>query len=267
MDIIKEFYNFLISKEVINNEISSIVSGLLMYLLAAALRIRLPNVPVLLFWKDFSKELAIVASEVKTSFDPQMRAGSTPSLLLPGEVVALGEMLHFFRSECKTDPHIVSVSNDADFDRSKDKNLFLLGGPKYNSVAREFLQEISDELFYQPKRLLQDDKVKANDPEVKVFVGKNASYPNFTYDFQDEIQYATIVFRKDLYVSGKQVLFIAGLSNASSLAGVTWILTRPFSFWLRVRKQRKGFQAIIKCRVIDQAKASKIELAFYQELP
>ena len=80
MDIIKESYKFLVSKEVINNEISSIVSGLLMYLLAAALRIRLPNLPILLFWKDFSQGLAIIASEVKTSFDPQMRAGSPPSL-------------------------------------------------------------------------------------------------------------------------------------------------------------------------------------------
>lgn len=238
-----------------------------MYLLAAALRIRLPNLSILLFWKGFSQRLAIIASEVKTPFDPQMRAGAPPSLLLPGEVVALGEMLHFLRSKCKTDPHIVSVSNEADFDRSKDKHLFILGGPKYNYAAREFLQEISDELFYQPKRLLQDDKVKANDPELKVFVGKNARYPNFTYDAQREIQYATIIFRKDLYVSGKSVLFIAGLSNVSSLAGVTWILTRSFPFWVQVRKQRKGFQAIIKCRVIDQTKVSKIESVFYQELP
>lgn len=266
MDIIKEFYDFLTAKDIINNVISSIVSGLLLSLLAAALRLRLPDLSILVFWKAFSQRLAIIASEVQTSFDPQMRAGSPSSLLLPGEVVALGEMLHFFRSECKTDPYIVSVSNEADFDRSKDKNLFILGGPKYNRTAREFLQEISDELFYKPKRLLQDDKVKANDPDLKVFVGKNARYPNFTYDSQRELQYATIILRKDLYVSGKYVLFIAGLSNVSSLAGVTWILTRPFPFWIRVRKQRKGFQAIIKCRVIDQAKVSKIESVFYQEL-
>jgi len=187
-------------------------------------------------------------------------------MLLRGEVAGLGELLHFFRSECKTNPRIASLSHKADFDAIKGKNLFIVGGPKYNSAATAFMQEVSDEVPYQFKRLLQNDRVKANDPELKMFVGKNANYPNYTYDFHEEIQYATVVFRKDLYASGKNVLFVGGLSNVATLAGTTWILSRPFPFWRRTRKQHKGFQAIVKCRVIGQAQASKIELVFYEEL-
>lgn len=266
MDTIKGFYTFLLSKETIYNILLSLLSSLVTFLVAVIFRLRFPDVSILLFWKQFSHQLKIVASEVKLSFDPQLRAGEQPSLLLQGEVAGLGEILHFFRTKCKAIPQIVSLSDEADFDAVKDENLFIVGGPKYNRAARAFLQEISGELFYQFKRLLQSERIKANDPQLKVLVGKNAKYPNYTYDFHEEIQFASIIFRKNLYNSGKAVLFVGGLSNVSTLAGVTWILSRPFPFWLRARKQRKGFQAIIKCRVIGQVQASKIEVVFYQEL-
>jgi len=86
-------------------------------------------------------------------------------------------------------------------------------------------------------------------------------------DSQREIQYTPLFFRKDLYVSGKRVLFIAGLSNVSSLAGVILDIDPSVLFWLRVRKQRKGFKQLSNAGSSIKRKASKIELVFYQELP
>lgn len=266
MNIFNGFYTFLLSRDTVNNILLSLISSFIAYLIATIFHARLPNVSVLLFWKRFSQGLTIVPSEVRTPFDPRLRAGEQLSLLLRGEVTGLGEILHFFRSQCKQSPHIVSLNDQTDFDALKDRNLFIVGGPKYNIAATAFMQEIADEVPYQFKRLLQSDRRKVNDPALKVFVGRNTHYPNYTYNFHEEIQYATIIFRKDLYASEKNVLLVAGLSHAATLAGITWILARPFPFWQRTRKQRKGFQALIKCRVIGQANASKVELIFYEEL-
>lgn len=254
------------SKDTIDNILLSLLSSFIAYIIAMLFHARFPNLAAFFFWKPFSRKMDIVVSEVKIPFEPQMRSGQHPYLLPLGEVVAIGELLHFFRSQCKTDPPIVSARDEVDFDNIKANNLLILGGSKYNNAARLILQEISEELYYIPMRALQSEVVRSNDPELKVFMGKNNDYPNFTYTFQKDVQYATIIFRKDLYVVGKSVLVVAGLSSVSSLAGVNWVLSRPFSFWQRARKQRKGFQAIIKCRVIGQAQPSKIELVFYKDL-
>lgn len=266
MNILSGLYTFLVSKDTVRNIILSLLCSFIAYLIAMLFHARLPNLSVLFFWKQFSRRLNIIPSEVKIPFDPQLRAEDRPSLLLRGEVAGLSDMLHFFRSHCKATPQTVALHDKAGLDSVKGRNLFLIGGPKYNSAAKEFLQEISGELPYQFKRLLQNDRMKTNDPELKIFVGRDASYPDYTYNFREEIQYATIIFRKNLYASGKAILFVGGLSNAATLAGITWTLSRSFPFWLQTRKQRKGFQALIKCRVIGQAQASKIELVFYQEL-
>lgn len=266
MNILSGLYTFLLSKDTFHNIVLSLLCSFIAYLIAMLFHARFPNLAVLFFWKQFSRKLSIIPSEVKTPFDPQLRAGEWPSLLLRGEVAGLGEMLHFFRAHCKATPRILSLQNKAGFDAVKDRNLLIIGGPKYNMAAKDFLQEISSELPYQFKRLLQHDRIKTNDPELKTFVGRNANYPDYTYNFQEETQYATIIFRKNLYASGRDILFIGGLSSAATLAGITWTLSRPLHFWLQTRKQRKGFQALIKCRVIGQTQASKIELVFYQEL-
>lgn len=266
MNILSNFYTFLVSKDTIDNILLSLLSSLIAYIIAMLFHTRFPNLAAFFFWKPFSQRLNIVPSEVETPFDPRLRAGEQSSLLLRGEVVSLSEVLHFFRSQCKTDPRVASVGNEADFDLVKGKNLFIIGGPKYNSAATIFLKEISKELFYLPKRLIQKSQLESNDPQMKAFVGKDINSPDYTYQFHDEIQYAMVVFRKNLYTSGKHVLLVGGLSHAATLAGITWIVSRPFPFWLQTRKQHEGFQAIIQCRVIGQAQVSKIEQVFYQEL-
>lgn len=267
MTIIQKVFESAFSQSVLHDLFISTVSGFFLSLLAALLHIRLPNFSVLLFWKSYAKRMTVVPSEVhKATVEPQMRPGERSPLLLYGEVIALGDLLHFFRDQCKSDPPIASVQSTADFGRVKDRNLFLVGGPKYNLAAKHFLQEIAPELYYLPKRLLHSGSMNVPDRGLKVFVGKTADYPTFTYDFQQETQYATIILRKNLYKEGRDVLCAAGLSNTATFAAVDWILNRPVSFWLRVRKQPKGFQAIIKCRVLDQTKVSKLELVFFHEL-
>ncbi len=267
MVIIKEVFESAFSQGVLSGVFTAIVSGLLLSFLGALWHIRLPGLSVLLFWKSYTKGMRVVTSEVyKAAVEPQMRPGRRSALLLYGEVVALGDLLHFFRDRCKVDPQVASVRDTPDFDRIKDRNLFLVGGPKYNLAAKKFLQEVDPELYYQCKRLLPDRDIHATDRDLKVFIGRTADYPNFTYDLKQEIQYATIILRKDLYTAGKSVLCAAGLSNISTFAAVDWLLSRPPSFWFRVRRQQKGFQAIIKCRVLDHAKVSKLELVFFQEL-
>src|SRR6185312_3087814 len=184
-------------------------------------------------------------------------------LFFPSEVIATNNLLNFFRSLSKQEPQI--INNAADFDRVKDKNILILGGTKYNAPAKQFLQEIRGELFYIPKRLL-DNVANLTEHELKVFAGRDAGYPDLTYDFQKEIQPATIILRKGLYAENRAVLLIAGIGQESTLAGVVWLLSRPFSFWIRAGRQCKGFQAMLTCRVLSQYKVSNIQTAFYQEL-
>jgi hypothetical protein len=262
MDIIKDNFVYIISSDGIRNIIASIVSAILTYIILAIFRIRIPNLSNILFWKSFSKKLIIVISEVPIEFEPLTRVGAQPQLTPICDAMALADFLNFFRSECKANPQIVSVNSKSDFDLIKDNNLLIIGGPKYNIAALEFLKEIDSELIYQFKRIRQQYQFKANDPDLKFFVSNAPQYSNLQCKSDDEIDYGTIVIYNSPYVSAKKIVLIAGLSTLSSLAGANWIRTRPFHFWLRLNRQQKGAQIIIKCRSIDRVKVSNIEEVF-----
>ena len=255
----------LFSRDVTLAVVGAMASTFIIYICTVVLHFRLPNLANLLFWKQFAEGLVIAVSEVKVSIEPQMRAGDEADtrLYFPSEVVATNKLLDFLRGGCRQEPQITSSS--ADFDTMRDRNILIVGGSRYNEVARRFMQEIKGELFYVPRRLL-GNAAKLAEHELRFFIGRDASYPDFTYSFQEEAQPATVILRKDLYAEGQTVLLVAGISQESTLAGVTWVLSRPACFWMRVRRYRKGFQAIIRCRVISQYKVSNIREIFYQEL-
>lgn len=267
MSPLKDIVQVLSFKEVLDNIVVSVVSGSFLSLLAALLHVQLPDIAVLLFWKRYAKDLAVIPSGIQRFVvEPELRPGSRPILLTYGEVVAVSDLLHFFRVRCKANPRLAALQSAADFDRLKDQNLFIVGGPKDNRAAEMFLREIDMELYYQFKRLLPGRSAHEIDKDLKVLVGKTAAYPDLTYDAGTQVQYGTIVFRKDLYAFGKSVLCAAGLDHTSTLAAVNWVCSRPGSFWLRTRMQAKGFQAVIRCRVLDQTKVSKLELVVLREL-
>jgi hypothetical protein len=268
MPLITTIFESAFSQSVLHDVLISTVSGLLVYLATALLHLRLPDFSVRVFWKGYARRLAVVTSEVrKAGVEPPMRPGATPVRLMNvGEAMAAGELGHFFRSRCHCNPPVVSVRTSPDFDRITDRNLLLIGGPKDNLATRLFLQEIAPDLYYQFKRLLPGMEGRVPERDLKVLVGRSADYPDLTYDYQQAIQYATVIFRKGLYADGKDVLCIAGLGNTATFAAVDWILERPASFWLRVSRQPKGFQAVIRCRALDQAKAAKVELVFVGEM-
>lgn len=253
----------LLSRDVILAVVGALVSTFVIYICTVVLRFRLPDLAGTLFWDKFSDELMIVASEVKTAYDPQIRAGDNSELFFPSEVTATNNLINFARSRYDQEPKL--ISGRSDFDRIKDKNLLILGGSKYNDVAGRFLNEIRNELFYIFRRLLPGAE-KLSEHELKVFAGRDANYPDLTYDFESETQPVTIILRKGLYAEGKSVLLVAGLRQEGSMAGIDWLITRPTSFWRRAAKAEKGFQAMIRCRVISQDKVSNIQTIFYQEL-
>ncbi|HEY0738264.1 MAG TPA: hypothetical protein VGD69_25325 [Herpetosiphonaceae bacterium] len=258
----KEIYTYIISDEGINSIVSSIVAAIITYIVIAVFRIRPPRLSNVLFWKKFSKDLIIVVSEVPIEYDPQVRGGSQPQLTPICDAMTLADFLNYFRSECKSNPQIVSINDKNDFDVIKDHNLLIIGGPKYNIAALEFLKEIDTELVYQFKRIRDLSERKTNDSELKSFVSNSPEHQTVYCRADDEIDYGCVVLRNSPYVSGKLVMIVGGLSTLATLAAANWIRTRRFYFWLRSWRASKGFQAIIKCRSIDRVKVSNIEVFF-----
>lgn len=264
MGTLKDLSVYLISNDGLRNITASIVSAILTYIVLSIFRIRFPRLSDILFWKKFSQKLIIVISEVPIEFEPLTRVGAQPQLTPICDAMALADFLNFFRSQCKANPQIVSVNSKADFDLIKDNNLLIIGGPKYNIAALEFLKEIDGELIYQFKRIRQQYQLQANDPDLKFFVSNDPQHPNLQCKSDDEIDYGTIIIHNSPYVSAKKIVLIAGLSTLSSLAGANWIRARPFHFWLKLHWQHRGLQAIIRCRSIDRVKVSNIEEVFNQ---
>lgn len=256
---------FLFSKAILEGVASGLIVLALSYIYVVALHYPLP-ISSNLFWRSFAEDLVIVSSGTKESIDPPMRPGDESETRNPlhSETAASDQLRDFFRSIGLPKPQI--INNDATlFDRNKNKNILILGGPKHNEASDRFLREIQGELFWRPMRILPGTE-KLGEQEKKVFVGRNSNYPNFTFNFQTGEEPAIIILKRDIYAKGKYVLLIAGLSQESTLAGVQWILSQPASFWLSLRRQGGGFQAIILCRVLSRDKVSNIRTASYQKL-
>lgn len=262
MDILNEIYRFIISNDGLNNIAASIVSAFITYIILAIFHIRLPLFSNYLFWKSFSKDLVVVISEVPIDYDPLVRIGTQPQLTPICDAMVLADFLNFLRSECKSNPQIVSVNGKADFDIIKDHNLLIIGGPKYNIAAFEFLKEIDKELIYQFRRIREPEPTTPIDPNLKCFASSSNDYYNIQCRSDDEFDYGMVVLRKSPYISGKHVLVVGGLSTLATLAAANWLRTRKFYFWLNSQRKYPGFQAVIKCRSIDRVKVSNIETLF-----
>lgn len=253
----------LFSKDMGVAVIGGLLAAFVIFISSTVFRLRFPNFADILFWKKFCDGMVIIVSEAQVEFDPQLRASPSNSVFLRSEVAATNNLLNFIRAHFHKEREVEGGSTY--FDKLKDKNLFIIGGPKYNEAAWRFLTEIKDELLYVPRRLLPGAE-KLNEQEMKVFVGRDTKYPNLTCDFEHEIQPVMIVLRKDLYAEKKWVLLVAGLQQEGSLAGIEWLTTRPASFWWCAIRTQKGFQAMLQFRVINQYKVSNIKEVFHQAL-
>jgi hypothetical protein len=241
---------------------SSLAASALTLILSIVFKVRPPRISNLLFWKAFSKDLVIVISEVPTAYDPDVRPGQQPQLTPMCDAIALGDFLHYFRGTFKTEPEVVSIAEESDFDRIKHRNVLVIGGPKYNLACVALLKEIDSELPYQFKRFRVQSERIIRDPDLKQFVSNEADLPPLACLANDEWDFGSVVLRKGLFQSNRSVLVVAGLSTLATLGSANWIRSRRFPFWIRNGLSSRGFEVIIKCRTLSSVRVAQVSEVF-----
>lgn len=242
----------------------SLLASAIVYILVGVFNLRFPTIAYLLFWRKARQDLIILLSEVPLMYDPTIRPGSQPPLTPAGDAVSLGVILHFLKSRLRTKPEVVTVGSAAEyFNRYRTNNMILIGGPKYNRAAYEFLAEMDVRMEYQFARVRgQEQSTDVDDLSLKRFISRDSTIrPDISLDNTTDSDVGMVVVARNPYNNEKMIAFVGGLTTLSTLAATTWLLRRNVRVWMQMRlRKAMGFQAIISGRSSDSIQITNVTL-------
>lgn len=215
-------------------------------------------VPRHLFWNRFKKDLQILISEVPNKYDPSVRPGAQPPLTPIGDAIALSQLLHFLRTETESGLKVSSVQSVVEFDRIKDHNLLIIGGPKYNTPCSLLLTQLDPHLPYQYMRLVSPQRRRAEDSHLKRFHSRVNGQPDLTCSPHDDIDFGMILVCRNPYNHDAFVICAGGLSTLSTIACAKWLTKMSLHDTIKARQAGTGLQIIVKCRSVDAARVTGV---------
>jgi hypothetical protein len=250
------------------NVLANIVATATLSTIVVLLRARGPSVAYLLFWRSFSRDLAVIVSEVPFSYDPDIRPGEQPPLTPIGDALALAELMRFIGRRAHR-PAVTAAANTAVFDRLKRQNLLIIGGPKYNRPCFSILAELNEAVLYQFMRVEAGSHKRARqDVDMKRLIARPGSgLPDLSPDSQSELDFGCTIVSRNPYNRRRRVVVVGGLSTLSTVAATTWLLRPHAALWWRTRIRARGFQAIITSRAVTSTTAANIRLHVLHYFP
>lgn len=226
----------------IENIFSGVVASLIIIVITYITSCIFPKYKIIFLFKKMTESINIVPSKFEdVNADPYF---NKTAFIPVGDSIALSKVFGVTSIlKNNVEVKVNFVEDIEDFNRLKDSNMIVIGGPMYNKCARYVLEYVDDRLPLQFKRVIDGD-YESVDIKYKEIVNRLDEETKFKASENYDGDHGFLLVIKNPWNNKKWIFLTAGLSPTSTNAVIDFI--NSMSFLKKLKFHNKEFQVIVK---------------------